>query len=108
MVIEDGQGSGNLNVGVLGYDLFVFPQFYFALSLFVSSCRFSSCIISVLVGLFRCFTRYLLSVPTMFKLCAYASVLQFYCFTSICISISVHLAISCLVLLQRVIYHVML
>ena len=96
MVIEKGQGSRNLNVGVSGYDLFIFPQFYVALSLFVSvalSCSFSSCVISVSVGLFHRFAKYLLSVPAMFKFCVYASVLQFYCFASICLSVSVHLFI---------------
>ena len=29
----------------------------------------------------------------MFKFCVYASVLQFYCFASICLSVSVHLFI---------------
>jgi len=96
MVIEKGQGSRNLNVGVSGYDLFIFPQFYIALFLFVSvalSCRFNSCVISVSVGLFCCCARYLLSVPTMFKFCVYASLLQFCCFARIYISVSVHLFI---------------
>jgi hypothetical protein len=96
MAIEEGQSSGNLNARVSGYDLFVFPQFYVALSLFVSvalSCRFSSCVISVSVGLFHHFTKYLLSVPAMFKFCVYASVLQFHCFASICLSVSIHLFI---------------
>jgi len=95
MAIEEGQGSGNLNAGVLGYDLIIFPQFYVAL-FFVSvalSCRFSSCVISVSVGLFCCCARYLLSVPAMFKFCVYASVLQFCCFTSFCFYVSVHLFI---------------
>ena len=35
----------------------------------------------------------MLSVPAMFKFCVYVSVLQFCCFTSICISVSVHLLI---------------
>ena len=96
MAIEEGQSSGNLNAQVSGYDLFIFPQFYVALSLFVSvalSCRFNSCVVSVLVGLFDRFTIYLLSVPAMFKFCVYAFVLQFYCFASICLSVSVHLFI---------------
>jgi len=96
MAIEKGQGSGNPIAGVSGYDLIVFPQFYVALSLFVSvalSCRFSSCVISISVGLFHCFARYLLSVPAIFKFCVYASVLQFYCFASICLSVLVHLFI---------------
>jgi len=90
MVIEKGQGSGNPIAGVSGYDLFVFPQFYVALSLFVLvalSCRFSSCVISVSVGLFCYFAIYLLSIPIMFKFYVYASILQFCCFTSICFSV---------------------
>jgi len=96
MAIEEGQGSRNMNVGVSGYDLFVFPQFYVALFLFVLvalSCRFRNCVISISVGLFCCCARYLLSVPAMFKFCVYDSVLQFCCFTSICFSVSVHLFI---------------
>ena len=61
--IEEGQGSGNLNAEVSGYDLFVFPQFYVALFLFVSialSYRFSSCVIYVSVYLFICFGSYIL------------------------------------------------
>ena len=64
MAIEKGQSSRNLNARVSGYDLFVFPQFYVALSLFVSvvlSCRFSCCVIFVSVGLFHRFAKYLLS-----------------------------------------------
>jgi hypothetical protein len=96
MAIEEGQSSGNLNAQVSGYDLFVFPQFYVVLFLFVSvalSWRFNSCVIPVSVGLFSCFRRYLLSVPVMFKFCVYASVLQFCCFASICFSVLVHLFI---------------
>jgi len=80
MAIEKGQGSRNPIVGVSGYDLIVFPQFYIALSLFASvalSCRFSSCVISVSVGVFHCFARSLLSIPAIFKFCVYVSVLQF-------------------------------
>ena len=76
-MIEEGQGSENLNAGVSGYDLFVFPQFYVALSLFVLvalSYRFTSCLISVSVGLLHYFARYLLSIPAMFKFCVYVSV----------------------------------
>jgi len=96
MAIEEGQGSGNPNARVSGYDLFVFPQFYVTLSVFVLvalSCRFSSCVIPVSLSLFSCFTRYLLSVPVIFKFCVYASVLQFCCFASICFCVSVHLFI---------------
>ena len=114
MAIEKGQGSGNLNARVLGYDLlFVFPQFYVALFLFVSvvlSCRFSSCVIPVSLSLFSCFGRYLLSVHVMFKLCVYASsvvsLVSVFLFQYICLSVSI--VISCLVLLQIVIYHAML
>jgi len=96
MAIKEGQGSGNLNARFSGYDLFVFPQFYVALFLFVSvalSCRFSGCAIPISVSLFSYFGRYLLSVPIMFKFCIYASVLQFCCFASICFSVSVHMFI---------------
>jgi len=80
MAIEEEQGSRNPNARVSRYDMFVFPQFYVALSLFVSvalSCRFSSCVIFVLVGLFCCFARYLLSIPAMFKFCVCSTVLLF-------------------------------
>jgi len=95
MAIEEGQSSGNLNAQVSGFDVFVFPQFYVVLFLFVSvalSYRFNSCVIPVSVGLFSCFRRYLLSVHVMFKFCVYASVLPFCCFASICF-FSVHLFI---------------
>ena len=94
--IEEGQSSRNLNARVSGYDLFVFPQFYVVLFLFVSvalSYRFNSCVIPISVGLFSCFRRYLLSAPVMFKFCVYASILQFCCFASIYFFISVHLFI---------------
>jgi len=63
---------------------------------FTSLCFYlfqSSCVIPISISLFSCFGRYLLSVPIMFKFCVYASVLQFYCFASICLPVSVHLFI---------------
>ena len=90
MAIEEGQSSGNLNAQVSGYDLFVFPQFYVVLFLFVSvalSCRFNSCVIPISVGLFSCFRRYLLlclssAYMPLFYSSVVVSVHLFICFDS--------------------------
>jgi len=100
MAIEEGQGSRNPNAGVTGYDLFAFPQFYFALSLFVSvalSCRFISCIISisVIVSQDIC-CMFLLCLSSTYMPLFYSSIISLvsaFLYPYICLSVSI--AISC-------------